>query len=146
MGRNINLKMINIQSVPLCSFSDKWLPRQLLRSAHSSLISSIRGSFLTLNWNLSFGSFFLLILRLFPKERKSKSAVTWYLFSCRKLMIMTPLSGRDCYKSPVHDLLGYWEVIYYFRREGNLSIYFIESITTGKHFVHVCFCIDFLKK
>lgn len=64
-GENINFKMINIQSVSLCSFSDKWLP-----SHHHWSVLTLRSSFLVLNWNLPFGSFILVILHLSSKTKQ----------------------------------------------------------------------------
>lgn len=68
-GENINLKMINVQSIPLSSFSDKWLP------SHQPIIHlrpALSESCSLLNWNLLFGSFILWVLDLSLKTNKQR--------------------------------------------------------------------------
>lgn len=49
---------------------------------------------------------------------------------------MTPLIGSHIVNLQYVIHQATREVIYSFRRKGNVSVYFIEPITIGKRFVH----------
>lgn len=87
LGKTQTLRWSTHNRFPLYSFSDKWLPSH--QTIHLWSVLTLRGSFLTLNWNLSFGSFILLILDLLSTTPHQKKC------TCTCLTLLSPDKSSD---------------------------------------------------